>query len=423
MKNLYIDIILNMKILETFAGVGSQRMALEHKYVGASISNDSSISEWYTDAIIAYWKIHHNSKILKQNPSIEEMAKQFNSLTLSKDSKKPFVFTEREIKNNLTYYIELFNANLVCNNHGSIANSSKWTFDKKFDDLELLTYSFPCQDLSTAGNMRGLSRGSGTRSSMLWNVIDILKGIKSNDLMMPKILLMENVAVITSDRYRDALKDFSDELKEEFGYESFGVHINASDFNLPQNRKRYFYISVRKDLIDNSIDAFKAQFEEHLKTAKEIDGFPAQKTIRKIVTDFDSLPDTYHKDKYEGQLQGMFDANLITSYSKVTNADCAYPTFNQAKVVVGLDYGFTPTVTFQGEFSRIRVFDIVDGFVKVKQLNSEVNWKLMGFSEKDHKKIRSFFSDKVISSLSGNSITLNQLLVIFRYLNEVVWNE
>lgn len=410
-----------MKILETFAGVGSQRMALEHKYVGATISNDSSISEWYTDAIIAYWKIHHNSKVVKQNPSIEEMIEQFNTLTLSKDSKKPFNFTEREIKSNLDYYVKLFNANKVCNNHGSIANSSMWKFDSKLNDLDLLTYSFPCQDLSTAGNMKGLSKGSGTRSSMLWSVIDILNGVKNNNLEMPKVLLMENVAVITSDRYRDALEEFSHELNEKFGYESFGYHINASDFNLPQNRKRYFYISIRKDLI-GSLDTAKAEFEEHLKIAKDLEGFPKRKSIRSVISDFSKLPDTYHKSKYEGQLQGMFESNLISSFSKVTNADCAYPTFNQAKVVVGLDYSFTPTVTFQGEFSRIRVFDIQNGVVVVKQLNSEANWKLMGFAEKDYKKVSSFFPDRVISSLSGNSITLNQLLVIFKHLNKVVWN-
>lgn len=61
-------------------------------------------------------------------------------------------------------------------------------------DFDLFTYSSPCQDFSIAGKMRGGEKGSGTRSSLLW---ECQKAIRSK---MPKYLLFENVASILNKR-------------------------------------------------------------------------------------------------------------------------------------------------------------------------------------------------------------------------------
>ena len=53
----------------------------------------------------------------------------------------------------------------------------------------LLTYSFPCQDLSVAGKGRGMTKGSGTRSGLLWEVERLLNEVEN----LPQVLLMENV--------------------------------------------------------------------------------------------------------------------------------------------------------------------------------------------------------------------------------------
>lgn len=114
-----------------------------------------------------------------------------------------------------------------------------WT--KVEGDVDLLTYSSPCQDFSAAGLMRGGDEGSGTRSSLLWEVK------RAIEVLRPKYLLMENVKNLVSKRFFGV---FSDWLKvlEEYGYANQWAVVNAKDFDVPQNRERVFVVSSRVGL-------------------------------------------------------------------------------------------------------------------------------------------------------------------------------
>lgn len=107
----------------------------------------------------------------------------------------------------------------------------------------LMTYSFPCQDLSVAGKQRGMSKGKGTRSGLLWEVERILNECKKN---LPEVLLMENVPQVHSDKN---INDFKEWLKslEKLGYLNFYQDLNARNYGIPQNRERTFMISIHKD--------------------------------------------------------------------------------------------------------------------------------------------------------------------------------
>ena len=102
----------------------------------------------------------------------------------------------------------------------------------------LLTYSFPCTDLSNAGRGKGMSKGSGTRSGLLWEVERLLKEAKE----LPQILLMENVPQVVSPKY---ISDFADWIAflDGLGYKSKYEILNAKDFGVPQNRERCFMVS------------------------------------------------------------------------------------------------------------------------------------------------------------------------------------
>ena len=106
----------------------------------------------------------------------------------------------------------------------------------------LLTYSFPCTDISQAGQMKGFAEGSGTRSSLLWEVKRILSELKEENAM-PDILLMENVVAIHSQENRPHFAKWMNFL-EDIGYTSFMADLNGSDFGIPQNRDRTFVLSV-----------------------------------------------------------------------------------------------------------------------------------------------------------------------------------
>lgn len=103
----------------------------------------------------------------------------------------------------------------------------------------LLTYSFPCQDLSVAGKMKGMTKGSGTRSGLLWEVERLLNEVEH----LPQVLIMENVPQVHS---QDNMPDFYKwiEFLESKGYCNYWQDLNAKEYGVAQNRDRCFMVSI-----------------------------------------------------------------------------------------------------------------------------------------------------------------------------------
>ena len=104
-------------------------------------------------------------------------------------------------------------------------------------DFDLFTYSFPCQDISSAGKQGGLQEGSGTRSSLLWECRKAIEAKK------PKCLLMENVKALTQKKFLPYLHKWMACL-EGMCYSNYAKVLNAKDYGVPQNRERIFMVSV-----------------------------------------------------------------------------------------------------------------------------------------------------------------------------------
>lgn len=103
----------------------------------------------------------------------------------------------------------------------------------------ILTYSFPCQDLSVAGKGRGMTKGSGTRSGLLWEVERLLNETKE----LPQVLLMENVPQVHGKKNIDDFQDWIAFLESK-GYTNFWQDLNAKDYGVAQNRNRTFMVSI-----------------------------------------------------------------------------------------------------------------------------------------------------------------------------------
>lgn len=108
-------------------------------------------------------------------------------------------------------------------------------------DIDLLTYSTPCQSISVAGKRAGIKKGSGTRSAVLWSVENAIRVLK------PKFLLQENVAALVD---KTNWNDFVEWYRtvERCGYRSYWKILNAKNYGVPQNRARVFMVSVRDDV-------------------------------------------------------------------------------------------------------------------------------------------------------------------------------
>lgn len=165
-----------MRVLELFAGYGSQALALEN--LGIDFTSDISEIDKY--AIQAYNQLHGET-----------------------------------------------------HNWGDITKID----EKKLPYYDLITYSFPCQDISLAGLQRGLDNGAGTRSSLLWECERIIRAVK------PKYLLMENVKNLVGEKHKHNFIRWLRVL-ENMGYQNFWQVLNAKDYGIPQNRERVFVVSI-----------------------------------------------------------------------------------------------------------------------------------------------------------------------------------
>lgn len=169
-----------IRVFEAFAGYGSQSMALRRLGIDFEVVGISEIDKY---AIQAYMAVHGDTP-----------------------------------------------------NYGDISNI-EW---ESVPDFDFLTYSFPCTDISTAGQQKGLAEGSGTRSSLLW---ECRKAIEAK---RPKYLLMENVKNLVSKKFTPYMKEWLRFLEGQ-GYSNYTKVLNAKDFGVPQNRERVFMVSILGD--------------------------------------------------------------------------------------------------------------------------------------------------------------------------------
>ena len=132
----------------------------------------------------------------------------------------------------------------------------------KVGEIDLLTYSTPCTDISNAGRQAGAEKDSGTRSSIIWHTEKAIRTLR------PKYLLMENVANFVSKAHIGTFKAWL-ALVESLGYNNFAKVLNATEFGCPQNRERIFVVSIRKDISDKFYFPQPIKLEKRFKDVLE----------------------------------------------------------------------------------------------------------------------------------------------------------
>lgn len=231
-----------IRLIELFAGYGSQALAL--KYMGVPFESHK-ICEWAIPSIQAYKDLHFDGDNYdySQVLSFPEVVTCLTKWGISADYNEPLTYDKikrmgekkcRTIYNNIKATHNLVS---VCNAHGEdleITDTDKYCY--------VMTYSFPCQDLSNAGKQAGMAKGSGTRSGLLWEVERLLDETKEK----PQVLLMENVPQVIGQK---AIGDFAKWVAklESLGYHCYWKCLNARDYGVPQNRDRCFMVSLLGD--------------------------------------------------------------------------------------------------------------------------------------------------------------------------------
>jgi DNA (cytosine-5)-methyltransferase 1 len=168
------------KLFESFAGIGCQRMALDKLGIDYEVVGISEIDKY----ALASYKAMHNE----------------------------------------------------CPNLGSITDIK----GKDMPKTDIFTYSFPCTDLSKAGQQKGLN--TNTRSGLIFEVLRLLHEMQEHN-KLPQVLIMENVVDLVQVKFIEQWKEIQFEI-EQMGYTNYTFTMNAKNYGVAQNRERVFMVSI-----------------------------------------------------------------------------------------------------------------------------------------------------------------------------------
>ena len=255
-----------IRLIELFAGIGSQFKAL--KVLTQNVES-YKICEWAYNSYCSYNAIHikdykdYSNGLTKEQliGKVKGTSLNYNEpLTDKQLASKPLEWLKNAY-NNIVATHNLVNIMEIHGKDLEIVDTDKYEY--------IMTYSFPCQDLSLAGKRLGMGvsqKQGGTRSGLLWEVERILDELEAK----PQILLMENVPEVIGEKNIDDFHKWESKL-EELGYKNYVEILNAKDYGIPQNRKRCFMVSVLGEYAYNFADKQKLHLKLKDMLEKQVD--------------------------------------------------------------------------------------------------------------------------------------------------------
>lgn len=342
------------------------------------------------------------------------------------------------------YAVKSFNA--IHNTNFEPQDICEWDKDIEVD---LIMHGSPCQDFSLAGKQAGGDEGSGTRSSLMYETIRIVKKLK------PKYVIWENVKNLISKKHRHNFDAYL-ETMSSLGYTNYYQVLNAKNYGIPQNRERVFTVSIRKD-IDTAFE------------------FPPKQSLKLKLKDMleDKVDDKYYlsNSQIEYLEYGKYNASKVSNKIKQTDTGIC-PTldtmqggnrqpFIRVKNATKKGYleayegdgVYTNVSTKRGTVQKEMIKNInkyakhqqdliqcSDGIcrtipagthgstphllktvinyqpLRIRKLTPKECWRLMGFDDEDYERAARVNSNTQLYKQAGNSICVPVLMAIFKEL-------
>lgn len=347
----------------------------------------------------------------------------------------------------------------------------------------IMTYSFPCQDLSIAGNGKGMSKDSGTRSGLLWEVERLLNECDE----LPQVLLMENVSQVHSEKNIADFRSWMNFLESK-GYQNYWQDLNAKDYGIPQNRNRCFMVSILgeykydfpkpfelklrlKDMLEDDVDEkyyLSQEFHNRIGTLNAAD-YKQPKQILEAERLFNIYGDdkgtgyagnVYDKEKLCPTLTSMQGGNrqpMITEpvclNSKVNGKQPSLQDriYDSEAISIAVTTSFMPSIAipeatkkgyaeaYEGDSINLEYQSsksrrgrvgkqkaqtlttscnqgVVEKNLRIRKLTPKECWRLMGFADDDFNKASVVNSNSQLYKQAGNSIVVNVLEAIFKQI-------
>lgn len=411
---------MTFNIIETFSGIGSQAKAfakLKNKFPKLDYNVVATV-EWEVGAMYSYDIIHQGPQNLKRysNWSKDDLLDNLIQLNLSFDGKNSMA--KNSIKRLPLHALKAIKCS-IDNNNNLIDISNVHAEDLPTADL--LTYSFPCQDLSISSywhrNFSGIDKDAQNRSGLLWEIERILAEYHISGKQKPRFLLMENVSAIHSPMH---IQNFNLWLKEleEFGYINFQFDLNSSNFGVPQTRVRTFMISVlAEDLTQLQLENISSHFNN-----PDIFKMNKKANLNSFLRlDYSNL--IYRKEA----IQSI--PNKTPSRDKIRADSIVLATGEKPENIVARTITTKQDRNPNAGIIIHEIADIESGKSEYRNLTSREAFLLMGFEEEDYQalidnnlqltKSRTLLSNAKLLKLAGNSIVVNILEEIFREILHV----
>lgn len=406
-----------LKIVEAFSGIGSQVQALKNAAIDHEVK---AIVEWEISAVYAYDLIHNGYQDLSiyrhhTKESIIDFLLQFN---LSSDGSKPL--TERALSAlNLLQLKGIAHAIERTNNLVDITA----VHAEELPDTDILTYSFPCQDLSVSGhwhcNTGGIDRDANNRSTLLWEIERLLIEYKESDKELPRFLVMENVSNILSEKHIDNFNEWQKFL-EGLGYYNKIYTLDARNFGIPQSRIRTYMISVLTDT-----DEQRSEVESYF-----------------FLNDLERVSYAPEEMRPLGEFLRLDYSNKIYKNEAIESTPTFTPSREKiylnnkilARGTTPLNHEYARTVTTkQDRHPNSGIIIYEDEFLternkKYRNLTPRECFLLMGFEEESFDKLvepneieltKKILPNSKLIKLAGNSIVVQVLEEIFKQIEEL----
>lgn len=321
------------------------------------------------------------------------------------------------------------------------------------NDIDLITYGFPCQDISVAGKQRGFTdeNGKRTRSGLFFEALRIIQRTQ------PKVAVAENVKALVGKKFSAEFKIVLDSLNEA-GYNNYWKVLNAKDFGVPQNRERVFIVSIRKDLdIGEFIFPTKQELNLRLKDILEKnvdetyylrDDQIQPVLIEKELSNAIRVGGRGSLDRHSWDLvtepviaasRGRYTESGETAQKlepNMTGVSNTLTTVQKDNLVIEPNIGHNPVskkLEFDGFRTDISPCLIATDYkapkctmtqdMRIRKLTPKECWRLMGFADADIDKcINAGISNTQLYKQAGNSIVVNVLENLFKNILTILDN-
>jgi len=253
-----------------------------------------------------------------------------------------------------------------------------------------------CQDFSSSGKQAGGVKGSGTRSSLIYETIRIVEKLK------PKYVVWENVKNSLKEPHIQVVNDYIEQLNK-LGYTSSYTVTNATYYGVPQERERVICVSI--------LNGEKFEFpKEDIKTTNLEDYLDFRESDDITKSFYDRYKSKIDSNATMEDFQNYIDSLPIRK--GIGTKKMNLYTFNEMDAIT-MPYGTVGTLTCRNVQNYNKKFWYNR---KLYKPSPKMCWRLMGFDEEDFIKASKVNEDKALYNQAGNSIVVNVLQIIFRKL-------